>query len=111
MLCPCGSNKNLNECCGPMLEGNAVAASPEQLMRSRYTAFSVKNLNYVIETTDPQARVGLDEQATKQWMDESTFTKLEILNASEEGTKGVVEFKAHYSMNGTAHIHHEVSRF
>ena len=40
--CPCGGvpqGSSLAECCGPLLEGEEVAASAEALMRSRYTAY------------------------------------------------------------------------
>ena len=37
--CPCGTGESYDDCCGPLLANVAQAATPEQLMRSRYTAF------------------------------------------------------------------------
>ena len=46
-------------------------------------------------------------------MDGASFSKLEVLKSSMEGTKGLVEFKAHFKMAEppSEEVHHEVSRF
>ena len=80
-------------------------------MRSRYSAFCIKNLDYIVDTTDPQARAQMDLASTKEWMNGAEFKKLEVLAATDEGNKGTVEFKAHFTMNGIDEIHHEVSKF
>ncbi len=81
-------------------------------MRSRYSAFAVKNLDYIFETTDPQARSDFDLPSTKEWAEQSRFVKLEVLNSTEDGNKGMVEFKAHfYDKENNLHIHHEHSKF
>ena len=80
-------------------------------MRSRYSAFVDKNLDYVQETTDPQALRDFDRASTEQWMNEATFNKLEVLKATNEGNKGTVEFKAYFTMGGKPEIHHEISKF
>jgi SEC-C motif-containing protein len=93
------------------LEGGA-APSAEALMRSRYSAYCLKNFDYLLATTDPQWRLDFDAPATRQWMDESTFTGLEVLKASEDGNKGVVEFRARFHVgDGAEEVHHEVARF
>jgi SEC-C motif-containing protein len=111
MSCSCNSGKAKDQCCGPLLSGEEVADSPEALMRSRYSAFVEKNLDYVQGTTDPQALKDFDRASTEQWMNEATFTKLEVLKASDEGNKGTVEFKAHFTMAGKDEVHHEISKF
>ena len=81
-------------------------------MRSRYTAFALNNIDYVVATTDPQTILSFDMEATKEWADTSEFFKLEVLRSSCEGNKGIVEFKAHFRLkDGTAQIHHEISKF
>lgn len=112
MKCYCGSSLEFTECCGPLLDGDKPASSPEALMRSRYSAFCVKNLEYLRNTTDPQTRLGFDFEATREWAENAKFLKLEVLSSSEEGNKGLVEFKAHYQMPGEdLEIHHEISKF
>ncbi|MES3036841.1 MAG: YchJ family metal-binding protein [Bdellovibrionota bacterium] len=111
-MCPCGSKTDYTECCEPLIKGEADAESPEELMRSRYTAFTVKDMDYVFNTTDPQSRMNFDYNTSKEWAEDSTFTGLEIIRSSDEGNKGMVEFKAHFKdSKGESHVHHEVSKF
>lgn len=113
--CPCGSQKILKDCCLPLIEGKTNADSPEQLMRSRYTAFCLNNMAYVQATTDPQVRVEIDFRANAAWADESEFKNLEVLRSSQEGNKGLVEFKASFikraDPSAALLIHHELSKF
>lgn len=80
-------------------------------MRSRYSAFVKNNMEYLQETTDPQTLLDIDEEANKEWAEVAKFQKLEILNSEEKGTKGIVEFKAYYAVDGEDFIHHEISTF
>lgn len=38
--CPCGGG-DYSSCCGPLIAGEQLAATAEQLMRSRYSAFAL----------------------------------------------------------------------
>jgi SEC-C motif-containing protein len=112
MLCSCCSQKEFADCCGPLLEGDTAAPTPEALMRSRYSAYCHKNFDYLVNTTDPQVRLEFDHEGTRKWMDEATFTLLEVLKTSMDGNKGVVEFKAHFQVaDKPPEVHHEVARF
>lgn len=112
MKCPCTPDQDFNQCCEPLLKGERPAASPEVLMRSRYSAYATRDFDYVVATTDPQRRLDYDEKSSREWMDTCTFTGLEIVRASEDGNKGVVEFKASYTdAEGKPLVHHEVSKF
>jgi len=112
MSCPCGSLKKQADCCDPFIEGEKEAGSPEELMRSRYTAFVIGNMDYIFETTDPQTRTQFDMKANKDWAESSKFLHLEILKSSEDGNKGLVEFKATFKVGDQEpQIHHEVSKF
>ena len=50
--CPCGSNKSLNDCCAPIIQGKCIANTPEKLMRSRYSAYVLRNREYLLESWD-----------------------------------------------------------
>jgi SEC-C motif-containing protein len=39
--CPCHSGRRYNACCAPLHRGERSAATPEELMRSRYAAFAL----------------------------------------------------------------------
>lgn len=114
--CPCGKKESLENCCLPLIRGEKEASTPEELMRSRYTAFYLKNMDYVKETTDPQTQSEFDFAGNQEWANAVQFTKLEILSASEDGNKGIVEFKAHFTAKTEAQeeqslTHHEISKF
>ncbi|MBC7906861.1 MAG: SEC-C domain-containing protein, partial [Rhodospirillaceae bacterium] len=61
--CPCGSGRGLDACCAPILNG-AAAPTPEALMRSRYTAFTQADLDYLETTLAPEAREDYDRAET-----------------------------------------------
>jgi SEC-C motif-containing protein len=109
--CYCCSSKPFSDCCQPLLDGSREASSPEELMRARYSAFCTKNLDFVVDTTDPQARADMDRAATAEWMNNSDFTKLDVLRATDEGNKCTDEFKAYFKMNGEDEIHNEIYKF
>lgn len=49
--CPCGSRKLFSQCCQPFHEGKALPPTAEALMRSRYSAYATKNVQYIVDTT------------------------------------------------------------
>jgi SEC-C motif-containing protein len=112
--CPCGSGHVYVACCAPLIEGAAQAETPEALMRSRYTAYVQKQIPYLARTLHPSQRDDFDEEAAARWANESEWLGLEIVSASgaDPGDQsGTVEFKAHYSRDGTTQVHHERSEF
>ena len=107
--CPCGSGRALAECCGPVLEQSCPAATAEALMRSRFTAFAVGDLDHLERSWAPETRPGkIRLDPTRRW------TRLEILSlveGRELAATGVVEFRAHYDVGGIAGEVHERSTF
>jgi SEC-C motif domain protein len=105
------------QCCQPWHQGwqHAVHAStPEQLMRSRYSAYALATHNnpqghamlaYLQATWHHSTAPGDLELSLIQW------TGLQVLSAKQSEGAGIVEFVAHYKENGKAHKMHEVSRF
>ena len=57
-LCPCGSSLFLAKCCG-VLHAGQPAATPEQLMRSRYSAFMLGLGEYLVHSWHPDYLNGL----------------------------------------------------
>ena len=49
-LCPCHSQLPYEECCGKFHRG-ALPKNALELMRSRYSAYALGLVNYIIETT------------------------------------------------------------
>ncbi|MDB4966161.1 MAG: motif domain protein [Myxococcales bacterium] len=112
MKCPCQSGAALDACCGPLLDG-AAAATAEALMRSRYSAHVLGNIDYIVATHDPGTRGGLDRAAVERWALESEWLGLQIIAAAggPDDVQGAVEFKASYRNARIAVVHHERSRF
>lgn len=114
MNCPCGSNQSFNQCCEPFLTGAAMPSTAEQLMRSRYTAFTKADVKYLEKTLAPESRSDFDAAATKKWADQSKWKGLQILATEKGGAedkKGTVEFIATYVAEGEGLDHHETSQF
>lgn len=112
-LCPCGSDKNYADCCGPYLGGVADAPTPEALMRSRYTAYKRGYLDYLLKTQKDQAARDFDVDQIKKTANLTHWLELEVVVdfIYDEGQQGVVEFKASYSYKGEKKVLHEISNF
>ena len=110
--CPCGSDQTYVNCCGPFhaairsgqLEG-PFAPTPEMLMRSRYSAYALGLIDYLLATWHPSTTPGDLELAPVKWLG------LEVRDAHASADAGVVEFVARFRLDGRAQRMHEVSRF
>lgn len=109
--CACGSGCSYARCCKPLLCGLLPAASAEQLMRSRYTAYVRGDEAYLLGSWHPDTRppsLQLSAEPAPHWLG------LQVL-ATEHGqagdVEGVVEFRARYRVGGRAGVLHESSRF
>jgi SEC-C motif-containing protein len=99
--CPCGS-ASYDACCGRLHRGEAQAATPEELMRSRYSAYAVEETDYVWRTWHPRTRPA---QVTRR--PGTRWTGLEVVEAHDD----VVEFVAHHLSDGEPAALHERSLF
>jgi len=112
--CPCKSGMIFEKCCGPLLCGREHANTAEALMRSRYTAFTLKNWDYLVTTHHPSTRVGTLRQDLERYDDNPQWFDLKILSISAGQPKdktGKIKFEASYFSNGETHILSEHSRF
>lgn len=91
--CRCNSNQDFHDCCGRFLSGNQSAATPEQLMRSRYTAFALGGYgSYLLQTWFPATAQGITEAELSN--SGVTWLRLQIDHASQQGDSGTVTFRA-----------------
>jgi SEC-C motif-containing protein len=115
--CPCGGGP-FAACCGPFLEGAAIPHSAELLMRSRYSAYTLRNEAYLRATwhssTLPAGQI-VDPNEKIQWLGLEVKSALRLrqrkANLPESPDSDTVEFVARYKIGGRAHRLHEVSRF
>lgn len=105
--CPCGSQISYCECCEPIIKQNKVASSPEQLMRSRFTAFYYHNDTWLKSSWDSSTRPSnIHFETGLKWLD------LAILNTTDiDANSGKVEFEARYLKNEKVQAIHENSYF
>ena len=119
--CPCRAQDAVPlpyaQCCQPWHAGWASgvrAATPEQLMRSRYSAYALAQpgnpdgqavLQYLLATWHVSTVPDDLELSPTQWIG------LQVLHAEQTAQAGIVEFVAHYKADGKAHQLREVSRF
>lgn len=113
--CPCGSGKSFEACCGPLLEGTRVAETGEELVRSRYTAFTRKNYDYIVATTHPDFR---QKEYSAEALAESgkgvRWLRLQILDTAPVtggGEGETVSFVAYYEFQGVPYQLAETSYF
>jgi len=104
------------ECCEPFVVGKKKAPTAETLMRSRYSAYVVKNINYIDETQITLENEVFNKEEALKWADSSEWMGLEIRKTQKgesNDNTGVVEFVAHYKdkASGTELHHHETSLF
>jgi SEC-C motif domain protein len=81
-------------CCGPLHSGTVTAPTALALMRSRYSAFAVRDAGYLLATWHPATRpASVDLDPAVEWR------RLQIsghTGGTEGDNAGTVEFVAHY---------------
>jgi len=110
-LCPCGSGDSYASCCEPYHKGLARAPTAEAFMRSRYSAYAMQGIDYIINTSMNR---DVDRKSTQEWSEKSKWLGLKIIS-TEKGSasdkEGTVEFEATYERNGLRDVHHEKAEF
>ncbi|UVC10684.1 SEC-C domain-containing protein [Rhizobium sp. TH2] len=111
--CPCGSNKAFDFCCGPLIAGRP-APTAEALMRSRYSAFTIGDLDYLQKTSAGEAALKFNHAELALSLPNTEWLGLEI-TATEAGQeaddRGSVTFTARFRENGRLHLQGERSEF
>ena len=110
MPCPCGNSLSFKQCCQPLLLGQKQAGTAEQLMRSRYSAFTQQHWAYLRQTWHPSTcPTDLEDKHPPQWCGLQVLSHLAVIDDDENQSE--VEFVARYKVNGRAFRLHERSRF
>lgn len=113
-ICLCGSGKPFAYCCEPFIQGQKPAPTAETLMRSRYTAFALGAIDYLIDTTAPEKRNPDDLDILTDQVKYTNWTGLSILS-TEQGSRsdeqGCVEFEAAFETDDQSGTLYEKSNF
>jgi SEC-C motif-containing protein len=106
--CPCGSARDAAECCLPVIRRERSAATAEELMRSRYTAFVTNDIDWIMDSHHPDTVGEINREEVEQWSAGSEWLGLKIreTEAGGEGDdEGMVSFRARYKV-GTQQVDH-----
>jgi SEC-C motif-containing protein len=110
--CPCGTSIAYDLCCGIYIENKQLPQTPAQLMRSRYTAYSLTNIEYIKNTMLGKALLGFNEAEALKWAQSVNWLGLEIIQAEPTSTEvGFVEFIARFMDHEQVKSIHERSEF
>ncbi len=112
--CPCGSGNDYAACCEPIITGKKPAETAEQLMRARYSAHVMVDVDFLYATTHPDHREGYDHKGTRIWAENSEWHGLQILETTGGGPKdeeGEIEFIARFRDKNGLRSHHERGKF
>lgn len=83
--CPCGSGKSYLNCCKVFHEGKLPKTALE-LMKSRFSAFAVGNVDYIINTTHEDNDEYSNDRS--QWEDDIQ----NVINSTDFNSLKIVEF-------------------
>lgn len=107
--CPCGNEAGYARCCG-LLHNGGVAATAEQLMRSRYSAYVLKREDYLLATWHHSTRPAHLKLSAQQ--PAPTWLGLTVKRHESDGDEATVEFVVRLRYGGgKAQRMHEISRF
>jgi SEC-C motif-containing protein len=114
MPCVCGLGESTETCCLPIIKGETKAPTAERLMRARFAAYALGEVEYLRDSLHPDQREDFDPKTTEVWSRKAKWLDLEIVSTTggaEADAVGEVEFKARYEMNGLKQEHHERAEF
>lgn len=110
MLCPCGTGREYEDCCGPWHAGEA-APDPLATMRSRYSAYVLGLPDHLRATWHPStcpAHLDLEDPDGRRVV----WLGLTVKSHRVAGDRGEVEFVARYRVGGGSAVRmYELSRF
>jgi SEC-C motif-containing protein len=106
--CPCGQ-PSFDKCCGRFITAGQVPATAELLMRSRYSAYALRDEAYLRATWFPETlpEEELTSETDVKWIG-LEIKKHQHAAGSDAAT---VEFVARFKVGGKAHRLHEISNF
>lgn len=101
--CPCGSGRSYGDCCGPFHRGEQSPDTPVELMRSRYSAYALGLIRYVVDTTDPdggawEADMQAWRRSIRSFHKQMEFVGVDVLDDQVDGDRGEVRFRARLKM-------------
>ena len=115
-ICPCSSGIMYSLCCRKYHEGKEDTKTPQELVKSRFSAYALSLADYIIRTTHKNSPIysqNMDEwkKLILDFSKSTDFKKLEIYNVEEENNRASVCFTAYLEQNGYDATFAEISNF
>ncbi len=106
--CYCDTGLSFDDCCGLYLKNNQKAPTALSLMRSRFSAYVIKDADYLLATTHSSERKYYSKDDILKWATANEWQRLEIISFTET----TVAFKAYFlDEKKQPQIHYEFSTF
>lgn len=106
--CYCDAGLSFDDCCGLYLKINEKAPTALALMRSRFSAYVIKDADYLLATTHSSERKYYSKEDILKWATANEWQRLEIISFTET----TVAFKAYFlDEKKQPQIHYEFSTF
>lgn len=118
--CFCGTDKQFSCCCLPFITKEQIPKTPEQLMRSRFSAYVVANGQYIYDTYAKKSQSLQSVKDINDWAETCQWIALQIHSINNADNKALattasaeqfVEFSAFYITDDTLYELRENSRF
>ncbi len=112
--CPCGLEREANECCLPIIAGTKLAPSAEALMRARYSAHATQQYEFLTNSAHPEFRDDAKPEDIEKWSSVMEWQSLEILSTKDGGENdltGEVSFRANYTVRNYPQVMEEDAFF
>jgi len=106
-FCPCKSGLEFSKCCNPIIEGQKAPLSALELMRSRYSSYATKNIEYLLDTSCEVINRTKERIDIETFANGAYFQHLEIISEQEY----IVEFKVYFIMDEKQQLLYEKSNF
>src|SRR5271168_1311256 len=103
MSCACGSERSLESCCLPLIQGKRQPSTAEELLRARYTAFTRGDVDFIVDTHHSKTKKEVNRKEIEEWSKESEWHGLKIVEkeAGQAGDEeGLISFCAEFSAQG-----------
>ncbi|SFC64688.1 YchJ family protein [Pseudoalteromonas denitrificans] len=110
-MCLCGNELSFNLCCQPFINGDKIPTNPEALMRSRYSAYSKGDAEYIYKTYAQEKQAENPIKEIAEFANSCQFLKLEVLETDDFIEESFVTFKVHYLFSNLLCTLHEKSKF
>jgi SEC-C motif-containing protein len=112
--CICGIGESTETHCLPIIKGERPAQTAEDVMRSRFSAYALGEIDYILNSLHPDHRQDVDREATETWSKSAEWKTLDIVSKEAGGPSdetGMVEFVAKFEINKVPQEHHEKAHF